>query len=434
MYLIDRRINKNVFTAVKIQVVFASIDVICLLWFATHPDLFRKLLVSPLAHKYHDTILCIGAYCVNIIMFIFTITGIFFASYRNFGSLKYINRYLIAPLQKVNQLFFWTTIYGLGVFTYLYCVESMGGLERIWLEMYLFGEKSKGLGVFLSLYTNFLYISGGALFCYLYGKGHKFTSFLFVIITAILLVSLGHRAQLATFTLVIAMMWHYKIKPFKNLLNARNLIFGLFLLTFMSIFVSVRGQEFDDSFSLKNTISFEEKISGDIFMRLTNIERSIVTLGYFRDQSLWWGSSYLGILQGYKSSATFDAKAPLDSGCYLRAIAEGAIIYPPVPLKDLPSETSWPEGNLAGYMNFHLPGLVILCLLSGFIFGYLYNMVIYSQYSIGAIYLFGMFAYMGAPSLSPLGVVRLMTFLLIYFILAFASIIFNINFFRSSTK
>jgi hypothetical protein len=137
------------------------------------------------------------------------------------------------------------------------------------------------------------------------------------------------------------------------------------------------------------------------------------------------GKSYLGILNGFESSAKNLDKPPLDTGVYLKSIADGDFVNPPMS-RNVVSNTSWPEGHLSGFMNFHIPGLIFFSFLSGLLLGIFFKLLVVSQYSYGAIFLFSIFSYMGAPNLSPFGVVRILTFIGIFLFFWLFSFFFNL--------
>lgn len=415
IYRIELRLNKNVFSAVKIQLLFSTIDCICISWFAFNINLLYSTVIPMFTNNFNSPIIIITAYLFNILIFLFTIFGVFLGSYSNLRIVSNLNNLIVKPLNKLNNLNFWFLIYSIALLVFFYTITQMGGFQKIWLQIYLFSEISSGYGYHMAIYVNFLYLSGSGIFFLLIKKErYKLATFIFLM-TSVFLVSLGHRSQLATFILIILIGWNFQIKPIKKLINFNTTIIGIFLIVFMNLFVAFRSGEFDDDFSLNTTLSPTEKISRDFFMRLTNLERTIPIVGYFNENPFWYGASYLGLLKAYESSATNPDKPPLDTGVYLNGIANGQVINPPISRTLLPL-TSWPEGNLAGYMNFGILGLIIFCILSGLILGLLYNLTIVSKKSFGAVYLFSMLSYMGAPNLSPFGILRLFIFMGIYLI------------------
>jgi len=134
----------------------------------------------------------------------------------------------------------------------------------------------------------------------------------------------------------------------------------------------------------------------------------VLIVSYFDNHQYWLGSAYFSLLAAPIPRGVWADKPPVDSGVYLRNIALGAEVNPPVPLNQL-IPTGYTERNWAGYMNYGLFGLIALHVFSGALFALVYNYMRCSDYSVGTVVFYSIFAYGGTISLSPLGITGILT-------------------------
>lgn len=408
---LDSSINRDKFSAVKVLCYFAFVEWFVMCWFSVRSESIQRLIFSEVSPFFHEIELVHRAYALSIVGFLFSCLGSYIGTYRlkNVALTGGRNLLGIRVVDDRHLLRIGALISIAAVPFYLLFLEKIGGLFGLWAQLHMRTTLSAGLGYYQVAYTSLFFIGGVLLLtCLFRRRNWLLASGLFCVYAAIF-ASTGQRAPVGAFIFALILSWHFYVAPVKRILNAPRIGLLLVLLVFMIQVAQWRdnsqnGSAYDGSSGVPSEI---EKL----ILRLGVIERQVVVLGYFSQHSHWYGSSYLGLMQAYRLRSEAWDKPPVDSGVYLKAIADGMVVVPPVPLTQLQA-TSWPEGNLAGYMNFSFIGLAILCLLSGVILGLAYQLVLSNPGAVMAVLLYASVSFMGAPSLSPFGLVQLILKLL----------------------
>lgn len=287
----------------------------------------------------------------------------------------------------------------------------IGGLVFLWQNLAMRAPLTDGLG-YLGAFRTWLLISGLALVgysaCQARTLGHFSLWGLVAIVVFAVEVSLGGRssAVMALFVAVAAVnFWWRKVSPVR--------LSTAFLTGMIMILIVGWGmlRTYDDPVSMLVRPSVVisdgmEQAETRLVMRLSAIERHSVIVEEFSINRLWWGRGYIDLLYAPIPRRFWAEKPPVDDGTYLRTIAQGRWVVPSMPLSEL-SRTSWPPGNWVGYMNFHIPGLIVLSFMSGLLVRAVYSAFLISRRSPGLLVLFAGVAWGGGPSFSVYGIVSL---------------------------
>lgn len=410
--VVDSRLNSDKFSAVKLASYFALIEAFVMLWFSLSPNAISERIFSQLGDEYHDADLVLFSYLISVVTYFFVMVGVFCGSYLSGRAPIVLDRYILrfssaARLASTSGGLF---LYSLGVVLYLIFIHELGGLVHLWDNISLRTTMTAGLGYYQSIY-NFLILVSSAFLYVVFVKGRRWV-ILFVMLTlsSFILVSLGQRSPLALLFFILLLVHHYSIKRFSSILNKKILLVVLSLVVFMFTVVQLRpGQD---------SVSFFERFERDVIQRLGIIERQVVVVGYFDVHDYWYSGLYSSLLYAFLPRNLYPSKPPVDTGVYLHGIRQGEVISPPVAAIDL-EPTSWPDGFLAGYMSFGFFGLITLCFLSGYLYGFIYRLLLFSGFSAPIVVLYSMVGFMGVKPLSPLGVVEVAMMVIPFFIIGF---------------
>jgi hypothetical protein len=421
VFFIERK-KKDLLSPAKILIYFSAIECFGFIWFYFNPLLMNRIVYSMLPFSYRNELYIIEAYFISFFIFIVSYFSIRFglilhSSYPIFKIIKFNSR--------IDSLFtfkYCIIIFVFAVVLYLYIINSLGGLLYVWLNIFNFSELSKGFGYHLTLYNYMLFFSSTGLFYYFIIKKKRVSAIILLLLSILLLVSMGHRAPVAVLITILIFIYNYKIERINKIFNFKNFLVIIATLIFMQFVVDLRSNFFLES-DIKEDISIKEKFTRDIILRLGIFERQILVVGYFKENEFWYGKTYSALFSGIKPSSQNYEKLPLDAGVYLKTIAEGKKPFINKSGSNL-SETSWPEKNLVGYIEYGYLGLFLVCFMSGLFYSFLYKSIEYSNFSLSAIFSYGFFSYQGMPNLSTLYLVRILTFYFFLFFLFFVSKLF----------
>jgi len=419
MLVIDRKIfHGDVFSPGSIFVYFSFLSGFTLFWFSLSNASIERLVFDVVDGIYRDMGLVREAYLYTLLGIVATYIGIFVG-----GAVKhpYFNHVLdgivgAGILEKntkdvCRRGCFRTgmMIFLSGVFVYVYFIYQMGGLTDLWLNLNERVGRSAGLGYLQGFYTFSVFL-GSLLIVYSCFRRRSFLVATLVILGAIfILASLGQRGPVAEYIFALIILYHYKVKTIRRILTFKKIFLCLLLLMFMVVSVQFRVPGSIEKYAAapgELLVDVSNTFERHVIARFGRVERDIVVLKYFKDNELWYGASYSSLITAPLPRNIYEEKPPVDTGRYLLAMSKGEIIYPPIPVSDLPS-SSWPDGNWAGYMNFHFPGFILAFFLSGLILGMVYQYMCYKRMTVGAVAFYAIFSWGGAPSVSPMGVVSI---------------------------
>lgn len=416
--------TKNVFSPVNLFVYFALLPAISNLYFSLNTDSFESIVFNQIYFKYHDYTFVYYALfltiIVNIIIYFGIVSGLQSKNTLIPIFLGFIFNKLIKPNSDLlHRKYYYSSIFTFisGLIVYLIFVNKMGGLVNIWENLNLRSTKNAGLGYYQTYYTHSINFSCLYLYWYFTKRNKIFYRFLIVTLTAFVSLSIGARGPLIILIISIFIVNHFLVKKRVNLLNLNSFILIPFLVFFILSFLQFRKNPL--SYYIDDYKAFTNGIVDDFesgfVARVGRMERDIVILGYFNENDFWYGKSYMGLMYAPIPRSIFPEKPPVDSGMYLRSIADGNKITPPMPVNQL-SGSSWPEHNWVGYMNFGLFGLIFINYLSGYIYGSIYKFVRNNYFNIFLTSFMALFFVGGIPILSPPGLVKIFTFLIVIFL------------------
>jgi hypothetical protein len=413
--------KKDFFSPGRIHVYFSLLPGIGLLWFSFDSTVLFEEVMSSASEHYKDSRLLVQVYSYSILITIVTYLGICIGSMPRYKIAniifdKIFGLTIFGGRKNKRYVFekrFWcgTLIYCCAIASYVVFLSEIGGVTNLWQNLNQRVELAAGLGYLQMFYTFSLFFGSILLLSYYFERRNYFKISCIILLSLFVLASLGQRSPVAEFLYVVLVLYHYQVSRFKAVFKIKYLALVTMLIVFMLGSVQFRQADAVERYLttpselLQDSLKTFEK---HVIARFGRIERDMVILGYFESHDFWYGASYYSLVTAPIPSSIYPNKPPIDTGRYLLAMAAGESIYPPVSVRDLPP-SSWPDGNWAGYMNFYWPGLVLTCLSSGFILGFLYQYLRSSNFMVGAVALYAMSSWLGAPSLSPMGAVTIMT-------------------------
>lgn len=405
VFFLDFCLNRDRLSPIKFLCFFSLLDAFSLAWFAWLPELREVLVLSQLQIEHQSPSTLNGAYALGPIGFIAACVGIYLAGACGPGLRPLVVEKPNLGTSSKRPLVVWGIGYALGAGIFFAWVQSQGGLLSIWTELALAGQSVERSGYIDIAYTTLLTYSGMALYVELATRKQRWLAAGIVLLTCAIVGSLGNRAPILTFLILVAVAHNWRVSPLINVLSVRAGLALVLIASLMYGIVSLRPG--NEEFLVGADASLTDRLSRDVVLRVGTLERRMVVVGHFDLPDIWLGQSYLGLLTGPIPSSQLRDKQPIDSGVYLKALADGQKVSAQMKPAALP-ETSWPEGNLAGFMNFHLPGYALLCALSGVLFGLSYRALLRSRGALIAVFVFASFAYFGGPTLSPFGIARVL--------------------------
>lgn len=427
-YHLDRRHNRDIFSAMKLVAYFACIELFVLVWFAIDSNSIEELIFEIVAPAFRNMQLVYLAYFFSIIVYFCVSIGVFLGSYGTGRTPLLIDKLFLhsRAIGKKHALSLGIFLYALGVILYLFFLKQIGGFISLWLQIGLRTTLAAGLG-YIQVAYNFLIMMGLFLIYVATARKRQWLVLtVFMISTVFILVSLGQRNPVAKMVFVILLIHHYKVKNIRNILNFRMAVLVILMVSFLFFFVQVRQGTLTIDYEGIEFVSPKNRFKTDVIQRLGVIERQVVVIGYFNEHDFWYGGLYESLLHAYKIRSSFPDKPPIDTGVYLNNIRQGTIIHPPVPANSL-EPTSWPDGYLAGYMSFGFIGLILISVISGLVFGFFYRLVLLSKFATGPIIFYGLLGFMGAKPLNPYGITQILIIIISISTIGFFSNLSSVN-------
>ena len=414
--------SKNILSPVALFIYFALIPAFSNLYFSLNIDSFEKIVLSQIDLKFHDYNLLYYSLILtifsNVVIYVAINLGsnskknILYVFFDKIFFKKYLfldNKYLVTKNFFYSSLFIFLS----GLFVYFIFLIKMGGLVQIWEELNMRSKNNSGLGYYQTYYTIAINFSSLLLYFYYKKKGKNFFKFMIVILTIFISGSIGARGPIIIYLFSLFILNHYVFRRKSSLISIKFIL--IFPILAFLILALLQLREKPLSFFLLNKGALVENVFEDIesglIARVGRLERDLVILGYFKNNQFWYGKSYLGLIYAPIPRSNFPEKPPVDSGMYLRTLALGKKVNPPISVDKLDG-SSWPEHNWAGYMNFGLLGLFSLNFLSGYFYGVVYSYVKNTNFNILVTSYMSLIFIGGIPILSPPGLVKQITYLL----------------------
>jgi hypothetical protein len=420
VFFYNLSINKYIdkLNPVAMLSLFSALDAISLIWFAVYPDHREALIYSQIYSTEHKTItVVLLSYLISIVGYLCMASTLFILLPR-----KYFHLNLkIETMQNKNYygLVFWL----IGILLTFNSVIDFGGVHELWFVYVLQGREPDGIGYVHLISHGFICIGGAILYQNFYKLKKYLAIFLMLGVSIFFLAIFGRRSPVLLFIMMILFTHNYKIKKIKNLFTGITLAVGSFFLLLALFLVSLRPSS--DTYLIGDNTTIGFKIAGDLIMRVGTLERKMVVIGYFNLDNLWFGQSYYSIISAPIPRSIFIEKPVVDTGIYIKDIAENGTTVVNRDVALLPA-TSWPDGNLAGWMNFHFIGFIFLTIFSGIIYGGFYRYMRNKEFNFSYIYIYSTLCYWGAPNLSPMGIVRILSIVvLVFLVYAFTCVFFR---------
>lgn len=405
---LDGKLNRDNFSAVKILSYFALIELFVMIWFSLRPESMQRIVLVDVETQLISDFNLIVAYSLSVIGYSFLIVGAFIFSYSckkipyTLETLFFQTRWIRHEKGAVGLFILFIG----GIFFYVF-LHKLGGITFLWENLGARATIAAGLGMEQMFYSYFTLI-GGVILTVTYLKKEQYLRLLVIVmLVSFIELSAGSRWFFGLYIYSVFLSYHYMVRPIKKIFN----IYTTIIVT-AAVIISLWLVLLREGTASEGHWSVGETIELHLIKRLGIIERQVTVVGYFSEQGYWLGSSYLGLLEAYKPRDTYVAKPPIDTGIYLRALSKGEYVNPPASVSSL-QPTSWPEGNLAGYMNFGFFGYILIYLMSGAILGIIYQLVRLREKAIGGVILYALLSFMGNLNLSPYGLFNLGTILFI---------------------
>jgi hypothetical protein len=303
---------------------------------------------------------------------------------------------------------FWICM-GVGMLAYLYFLQQIGGLRRLWVMMALRADLLAGRGYLFNLYTLLLTFAPLILVYSLrFGMSRRKVAAVAVTVVfiAAILASTGGRSGAVTLTLYAFMTAHSVVRRFKHVITKWTMVIGGVLFLFITVMPLFRTANAFEAYTRNPTLLVRNLGSAfdRISFQLSGLDRGLVIMNYFTPERFWHGRSYIDLLSAPVPRRTFPDKPPVDEGVYVTALAIGRDVRPSMPARTLPS-TSWPPGNWVLYMIFGILGYLCAMYLTGIGIAVAYRYMFASGFSPPSIYLYG-YAVLGGVGLSNYSIIQ----------------------------
>ncbi len=400
------------FSPLSLNSAFYLLQLVPLIWFAISPTGLEEVIFSQVDPRYGRQDLVVFHYLMHLLTFLVLSGGIFLGAYTT----TRLAGLFAGPGAAVTQTMLFGrsrmpfVLYAIGFALFLVMIARLGGFASLWQNLYKRTELAAGLGYLQQFYTFLLIVSSQAIYLRYARAGHPLAALPFITLTIFALGALGQRGPVALLLFALIITHHFRVRRFRVLMNGKIAVIALLLLVFMLVFVQFRNREVTRLSDISAS-QLAQDAQRSVIARFGNIERGIAALGYFGDHGFWGLRLYYSVLTAPIPRTLYPDKPPVDTGRYLATIAKGGTADPPQPVREL-LPTSWPDEFLAGYMSFGIPGLVLLALISGYVYGFVYRVMVVRGHDIYSLYLYAYLGFLGARALSPMIVVNVLTIFL----------------------
>jgi hypothetical protein len=404
-YIYSRKSYYDRLNPLAILCCFSALNSISLFWFAINPELMQTLIFEQIkvADYRTDTVVLL-AYIFSIVEFLFIASTLFLIIPRWHEPEQLLKNHEL-PHVFLYGKFLWAA----GLLMVMLRIYLVGGPVELWTN-YIFKGQEIDQSDYLQLFSDGLIILGASIiYVKLFTSKSYFSLIMLIVLSTLFLAAFGNRSPILSLLLMIVFTHNYKIKKIRSFLTFKSfLIVGTFLVV-ATLLVNFRVGS--DTYLITNESSIKERISRDVLMRIGTLERKMVVIGHFDLSNIWYGKSYLSLIMAFLPRKLISGKPPVDTGVYIKEIADGK--NPEVNSSaEMLSKTSWPDGNLAGWMNFHVIGFMFFLIFTGLLYGLYYKKMLKFSSSYTAIFFYVGLCYWGAPNFSPYGIVRILSAIL----------------------
>jgi oligosaccharide repeat unit polymerase len=201
----------------------------------------------------------------------------------------------------------------------------------------------------------------------------------------------GGRKDSVYLVLMAVIVWHYCVRRFERVpvVLGAWLGAGIALYAMAVLLLRQRGAVAEYLYRPAQFLPDVWERLGHFFVNISYVENYLFVLAYFSPAKLWYGASYRDLLTAPIPRGMYEAKPPVDEGGYLATLADGGQAFPPTPWSQLVGY-SWPAETLgAAYMNFWVPGVLVLGFALGWIYSWCGRLMKSSGYSFLSVYIGG---------------------------------------------
>lgn len=306
----------------------------------------------------------------------------------------------------------------LGIVGWLYMLGRIGGLAQLWSDIQQRTRVTSGLAYITSSYSVSLLLGLTLILHYATRASRHVPLRRRILVVALVLtisfalVSLGGRGGLVIVALTVVLSlnyWHRAIRPFAPRIVA--VVLALLVLIVLLGLPRLPDIEIGDFISDTNRVisTASDQFNNSLAFRLTETERNATMVAYFSKHDVWLGKGYFSLITAPVPRNVRPEKPPVDDGIYLYNMSLGTEVEPNQNLSNY-RWNSWPVGNWAGFMNWHLPGLVFLGFLSGYLARLVYGAMVGSMFNPYLLFLYvNTVGVSGSLNLSVYGIVGLLT-------------------------
>jgi len=437
-YIIERfYCKKDIFSAGSFFIYFSLLPAFSNLYFSLNQEAFYNNVLIMVASEYKDYFYVYAALFLQVVAIFSTYIGLLMSYQKNdkLASLilKKLFRYDALDKASFNFrndgliLFVGVVVLALGVVVYIKFISAIGGLAYLWLNMHERAVTNAGLGYYQTFFMFAVPLGSFMMIYVLLKKDKKTLSFLVIAGVVLLLGSLGSRGPALSYIISLLIFYHYHFHKIKSLFNFKLVLIYLsfpMIIVIMLQFRGGAGSSVNTDTLISNSVKSLER---GFIARVGRLERDIVIIKYFTEHNFWLGSSYLGLITAPIPRTLYPEKPPNDSGMYLRTIADGHVVVPPVAVNKL-LNSSWPEQNWVGYMNWGIIGFIFTFFLSGYITGKIYSIMVERNCSVIGAFLYAKLIIGGVIVLSPLPLINLLMYAIILNVFYFLIIIPTVHF------
>lgn len=285
-----------------------------------------------------------------------------------------------------------TLSFVIGIVSFALIVEQIGGLSYLMMNLHRRAEMMRGVGYLYSALV-FLILGVLVLLYSLRDRPSRLKMLLILLVAllvAAMLSSFGGRKLTMQLVILSALTWHYGVQRFRHV-TIKAAFLALVIVPYFVAIPLLRSQGGFERYS-QDLGELWADVRENITVAVTDlsyVNQQVLIVKYFSVDNVWWGASYADLLAAPVPSTLYPNKPPIDDGMYVRTIASGRPVTPPMSRHDL-YQSSWPPETFgAMYMNFWIPGLVVGMFLLGVIYRLAYLYMHKSGYTLYSIIVYG---------------------------------------------
>lgn len=401
------------FSPVMVTCLFLYLSNISLALFSFFPALLESAVYASIDSSFHSGEVLIKTYLIQLVL-VFTILSFVFigSNVKKSYLANTLSGFFSMRMPSVseNRVFrVGLFLFILGYSVFLISIFKMGGFQYIFDNQEKRTQITAGYGYYALVYSIFCQMGFFMMYKKLFGK-NKLLYLLLIILYLSTFAVFTRRSAIISHFFIIIVFHNFFIQRIDRFLTFKNVTLLLFCVFVAISTHKFRSPDFRSEFVSNPSVIFEnmtESFMGSLVFRMGRLERDLVYVGYFSENDYWYGSSYASLLYAPIPSSMYDKKPPVDTGVYIRDIAAGKKINPPVPLTET-NVTSWPEGHWAGYSNFGPVGLLSFAAFGSYLWGVLGRMMVLNKYSLFSVILYSKYSFGGVFDMSPMSIVRLL--------------------------